>query len=78
MNQSTFIFGALFIAFIVYITAKGRLGLYLSLLNGSAKPDSVGGASSAPIPGSQLPNIGGLPSPNAVPGLPMPGVAVSP
>jgi hypothetical protein len=77
MNQSTFIFGSLFIAFLVFITAKGRLGLYLSLLNGSAKPDSAGGASPT-IPGNQLPSIGGLPSPPATLGLPAPGIAVSP
>jgi hypothetical protein len=32
MNQSSWIFGALVIAFIVYVTVRGQLGAYLQVL----------------------------------------------
>lgn len=35
MQQSNFIFGMIFLAFIVFITTRGELPTYLSLLRGS-------------------------------------------
>lgn len=41
MQQSNVIFGSLFIAFIVFITSKGELVKYISLLKGTATSPST-------------------------------------
>lgn len=52
MNQSTFIVGALLAAFALYLTAKGRLPLYQSVLWGAtAAPAPSGGAPTSPTGG---------------------------
>lgn len=63
MQQSNVIFGALLAAFIVYITTKGELPTYISLLRGGAgKTDAVtsaaGAADSLLKPLASLPAIG--------------------
>lgn len=40
MNQSSVIIGALFVAFVVFITARGKLQKYLNLLTGSGDSTS--------------------------------------
>src|SRR3954466_1375490 len=40
MNQSSVIIGALFVAFVVFITARGKLQKYLNLLVGSGESTS--------------------------------------
>lgn len=37
MQQSNFIFGMILIAYIVFITVRGELPIYISLLRGSGK-----------------------------------------
>lgn len=45
MQQSNVIFGALAIAFIVFITVRGSLSKYFDVLFGNATPSSDGAAS---------------------------------
>jgi hypothetical protein len=46
VQQSNFIFGALAVAFIVFITTRGSLPTYMSVLFGTASaPSSAGDAS---------------------------------
>ena len=57
LSQSSFIFGSLFVAFLVYITAKGELPTYIKLLTtgdqsaapvASADPTQAGTPAAAP------------------------------
>lgn len=52
MQQSTVIFAALFIAFLVYITAKGELSKYIGFLTGKSSAAS----SNTPPSNSTVPN----------------------
>ena len=63
MAQSSVIFFFLLIGFLINITLKGRLGLYLSVLG-------IGGGGSAPtVSAGPVPVAGGaLPAPLAAPG----------
>lgn len=81
MSQSNFVFGALFVAFLVYITAKGELPTYLQLMTGtgstdtsaaSAKQSPTGAIGGAMTGGSSLWDkiLGGLKAPGAITGLP--------
>ncbi len=45
MQQSNVIFGAIFLAFIVFITVRGELSTYLSLLRGSGQLGTKGSLS---------------------------------
>lgn len=55
MRQSSIIFGALFVAFIVFVTVRGELPAYIAAL----LPRSSGGAgSAAPSGGGLLGSIG--------------------
>lgn len=56
MSQSNFVFGALFVAFIVYITAKGELPTYLQLMTGTG----AGDAGAANTKSATPPPAGGL------------------
>lgn len=42
MQQSNFIFGALAVAFLVFITVRGSLPVYLSVIFGTAEAPSAG------------------------------------
>lgn len=50
MSQSNFIFGALFVAFVVFITAKGELPIYLGFLTSKAQSGSGPPQSPPPPP----------------------------
>lgn len=53
MQQSNVIFGALLIAFIVYITARGELATYIQLLRGGgAQAGAAGGGTQSASSGS--------------------------
>jgi hypothetical protein len=69
VQQSNVIFAMILIAFIVFITVRGELPAYLSLLRGSTANGSspAGGtgnlqAGSAPASSNGLPSLPGLPS----------------
>lgn len=47
MQQSNFIFGMILLAFIVFITTRGELPAYISLLRGGTASGDTGGASGA-------------------------------
>jgi hypothetical protein len=46
MSQSNIIFGFLFVAFVVYATARGELGTYLNLL---LRPNAGSGQTNATV-----------------------------
>lgn len=50
MQQSNAIFGALFIAYVVYITIKGELPTYITLLKGGDTTAAAGGSSTGGNP----------------------------
>lgn len=54
--QSAVIFGALFLAFVIFITARGELPTYLAILTGRGTPDSA--APSATKAGAAAPATG--------------------
>lgn len=57
MQQSNFIFGALAIAFLVFITVRGSLPVYLSVIFGTAEaPSDDGGKSDDGVSLSDLSN----------------------
>lgn len=61
MQQSSIIFGALFIGFLLYVTARGRLPAYVSLF-------WKGGTGNAGIGNQNLaPGFGGIPGLGLVP-----------
>lgn len=62
MQQSNVIFGALLIAYIVFITARGELGTYIQLLRGGGmQPASASGSGTTASSGlSGLANLTGL------------------
>lgn len=88
MNQSSVIFGGLFIGFLIYVTIRGRLPAYAALFyqkgsgSGSGNPAATAplvtnpfGTGISPITpgGTQVPNIGLTPlTPSLIPGL-LPG-----
>lgn len=49
MQQSNFIFGMILIAFIVFITVRGELPTYLSLLRGSGNSTTANNVSDTPV-----------------------------
>lgn len=55
MQQSNVIFGALFLAFIVFITVRGELPTYLSLLRGSGQTKNIGNEGSISVGSSDNP-----------------------
>lgn len=61
MQQSNFIFGALAVAFVVFITTRGSLPTYMSVLFGTASaPASSGGSASSGSNNPAMGIIGGL------------------
>ena len=78
MNQSGIIGAALIVGFIVYVTAKGRLGQYLALFlqNGNAGFGVSPNASVQPAPNpwsiysNPLPNMQGAPTAPPMLGIP--------
>lgn len=59
MQQSNFIFGALAVAFVVFITTRGSLATYMSVLFGNASAPASSNASN-PSPDSSQPSGGNL------------------
>lgn len=49
MSQSNIIFGFLFAAFVIFITQRGELPIYLGFI--LAKPRAAGTATGTPVPG---------------------------
>jgi hypothetical protein len=66
MSQSSFIFGMLFLAFLVYITAKGELPTYIALLTGRKGLGGTGGITAKQQIGPQT--APGGPSTTGAPG----------
>lgn len=60
MPQSSVIFGALFIGFLVYITMKGELGAYGQAFFGTQAGPSTGDSSSSGGAGSLLGDVTSL------------------
>lgn len=71
MQQSNFIFGALAVAFVVFVTTRGSLPAYMSVLFGTASAGGAAGPTTNPVTPEQqkgfdmsgfLPNV-------SIPGL---------
>lgn len=64
MQQSNIIFGFLLVAFVVFITVRGELPTYLSLLRGSSANGNVATGLSGALSGAfpALPALAGLPN----------------
>lgn len=58
MQQSNFIFGALAVAFVVFITTRGSLPTYMSVLFGTASASSSGAGSGNADASSSNPAMG--------------------
>jgi hypothetical protein len=66
VNQTSFLFGAVFFAFLFFVTVRGDLGKWLGLLG------LAGGGATTPNAGASLPAAPSLPG---LPGLPQIGAA---
>jgi hypothetical protein len=57
MSQSTFTALGIFFAFLIFITVRGELPVWMSLILWAPAPDAASGSTSAPLPQTHVVNI---------------------